>query len=34
MLSKRRKVDVECKVFNEEWENKYFFMNHFENLFV
>ena len=29
MLSKRRKVDVECRVFNEEWENKYFFMNHF-----
>ena len=29
MLSKRRKVNVECRVFNEEWENKYFFMNHF-----
>ena len=29
MLSKRRKVGVECRVFNEEWENKYFFMNHF-----
>ena len=29
MLSKCRKVDVECRVFNEEWENKYFFMNHF-----
>ena len=29
MLSKRKKVDVECRVFNEEWENKYFFMNHF-----
>ena len=29
MLSKRRKVDAECRVFNEEWKNKYFFMNHF-----
>ena len=30
MLSKSRKVDVECRVFNEEWENQYVFINHFE----
>ena len=29
MVSKHRKVNVECRVFNEEWKNKYFFMNHF-----
>ena len=25
MLTKRRKVDAECRVFNEKSENKYFF---------
>ena len=29
MLSKRRKVDVERRVFNEEWETSTFFINHF-----
>ena len=24
MLTKRRKVDAECRAFNREWENKYF----------
>ena len=24
MLTKRRKVDAECRAFNKEWENKYF----------
>ena len=25
MLTKRRKADAECRAFNKEWENKYFF---------
>ena len=25
MLTKRRKVDAECRAFNKESENKYFF---------
>ena len=25
MLTKHRKVDAECRAFNKEWENKYFF---------
>ena len=25
MLTKRRKFDAECRAFNKEWENKYFF---------
>ena len=25
MLTKCRNVDAECRAFNEEWENKYFF---------
>ena len=25
MLTKRKKVDADCRAFNEEWENKYFF---------
>ena len=25
MLTKHRNVDAECRAFNEEWENKYFF---------
>jgi len=29
MLTKRRKVDAECQAFNEEWENKYFLIDHF-----
>ena len=26
MVSKKRKVDAECRVFNEEWDAKYFFI--------
>ena len=26
-LSKKRKVDAECRVFNKEWIAKYFFMD-------
>ena len=29
MLSKRRKVDVKCSVFNEVWEKQVLFMKHF-----
>ena len=25
MSAKRRKVDADCRAFNEEWESKYFF---------
>ena len=30
MLAKRRKVDDECRSFNGEWTEKYFFILHFD----
>ena len=30
MATKRRKVDAECRGFNDEWTSKYFFVEHLE----
>ena len=37
MATKKRKVDTECRVFNEKWGEKYFFVeanNHTANCLI